>query len=406
MLKEYLNLPPGVYALCVGMFLNRVGTMVLPFLTKYLTESLGAPPDIATLGMTCFGAGAIGGALVGGHLADRYGRRIVMIAALGGGAGLLLVMSRITWLPGVFLAIFVFALVSELFRPALQAMIADMTPPEKRTHAFGLMYMAINLGFGIGPWLGGMLATRSYSLLFFAQSASSLVFLAVVLGWIPETLRRRGNDGAEGAEPNIGFGRALRHISQDGDFLLLCAGTFFVSMVYMQTMSSFPLFLSSKGLDTAAYGRIVAVNGLLIAGTQIFVTAIVARFDRCRVLVLAAMVTATGFGSYGGLAAEWEFKLAVAIWTLGEMMQSPLLSPLVSEIAPKQMRARYLGVISIAFSGANAIGAPLGGLLLRHAGGVALWITAAGVALLGSACYAAARRPVLRRIALAEGGAA
>lgn len=419
MLRTYLELPLVVHLLCLGMFLNRLGSFLLPFLTKFLKHRFGVGDEWASIGMTCFGIGAIFAALAGGHLADWKGRKPVLFGALALGAGVLLLIPQLNAVWQVLLVVFLYAVIGEQFRPALQAMIADLVEPAKRTHAFGLMYISINLGFGIGPLIGGMLAEKNFDYLFYGQALASLCFAIVVLAFVPETMRsrREAPAAAESAnpetpfapdatridaaqpEPHIGFLPALKQILRDYPFLLFCAGTFFISVVFMQMMSSFSLFLETKGFGTREYGRIIAVNGLVIAGAQIFVSAAVARFDPFRMLAIASMLTSLGFGLKMAATTEVAFMMTVVIWTFGEMMQSPLLAPVVSEVAPRALRARYLGLVTIAFSGANALGAPVGGWVLARLGGTALWAATAAVALLGGAFYWFSGRALRTRMA-------
>jgi MFS family permease len=399
MLKHYLELPREVYFLCLGMFLHRCGTVFMPFLTLYFTRELHTSIELATLSMTCFGFGAVCGGIVGGHLADRFGRKLTMLTALLGGALVLVALGSIRSVPLVMATIALYAFVADLFRPAVQAMIADLTEPAKRPYAFGLNYMAINLGFGVGPALGEWLIARSFSYLFYATACSTLVFFVFVLTLLPETLRSRVQASERAADSeSTGFLAALGFIARDRIFLAFCVGTFLISLVYLQGLSTFPIYLQSLPGEPRPYGHIILVNGLIIAFTQIFVTAAVVRFDRFRVLAVASFVTAIGFGLFGLCDTTWQFMLSVAVWTIGEMMQTPMLAPIISEIAPPELRARYMGVLSIAFTGANAFGAPLGGLLLQHAGGRTLWTSAFFVALLGGVCYWACRIPMRARM--------
>lgn len=401
MLKHYLDLPREVYFLCLGMFLTRCGTVFLPFLTLYFTRELHTSVELATLSMTCYGIGAIGGGIVGGHLADRFGRKTTMLTALFGSALVLVALGSIRSVPLVMATITLYAFVADLFRPAVQAMIADLTEPAKRPYAFGLNYMAINLGFGIGPALGEWLIARSFSYLFYATACSSLFFFLFVLVLLPESLRSRARTAEITTKSDTsGFLDALGLIARDRVFLAFCTGTFFISLVYLQGMSTFPIYLQSLPGEPRPYGNIILVNGLIIAFTQIFVTAAVVRFDRFHVLAVASLVTAIGFGLFGVADTTGQFMLAVAVWTLGEMMQTPMLAPIVSDIAPPELRARYMGVLSIAFTGANAFGAPLGGLMLQHAGGKALWTSAFVIALLGGVCYWLCRTPMRARLTL------
>ena len=151
MIKQYLNLPRAIHILCVGAFINRAGTFLVPFLTLYLQEDLELGIGFATRAMGAYGFGSIAAFLVGGHLADSMGRRTVMLISLFGAAAILLVFGSLRSPWAITLALVCFAMVAEMYRPAASAMIADLVPPDHRAHAFSLMYVSINLGApGVG----------------------------------------------------------------------------------------------------------------------------------------------------------------------------------------------------------------------------------------------------------------
>lgn len=407
MLHDYITLPRGVHLLCLGSLINRAGTMIVPFLAIYLHDALHVGPAFAPAAMGVFGLGSIGASFLGGQLADQIGRRAVMLFAMFGGATMLLLLSMVQT-PALFLVgLFVFALIGETYRPAASAMIADLTAPAQRSHAYALMYIAVNLGFAIGPLLGGYLAAYSFKWLFLGDAATSAAYGLIILFGIAETMGRAARD-PEAAPAAVGdpataanpavvpapqrvemvrFSTAMRHIAADRTFLLLLAAAFSVALLYMQSMSSFPIYLERLGFSPEQYGRIIAVNGLLIFLLQLPMTSWLKNRPRTRMLVISSVLTAIGFGLKSVATTELAFIGTVVIWTFGEMMQVPLLPPLVAELAPEKMRARYMGVFGMCFSGANTIGAPLGGLVLAQLGPKALWLGGAGLALLSGCFY-------------------
>jgi predicted MFS family arabinose efflux permease len=181
---------------------------------------------------------------------------------------------------------------------------------------------------------------------------------------------------------------------RDTTFLALCAASFCIALVYMQAMSTFPLYLNSLGFGPAQYGRIIALNGLLIVLGQLPLTNWMHGKHRGHLLITAAVLSALGFGLKSVAFSELTFIGTVVIWTLGEMMQFPHLPPIVTELAPENMRARYMGVFGMSFSGAGMIGAPLGGLVLSYAGPTALWLGGATLALIAAALYGTIRHRI------------
>ncbi len=406
MLRPYLQLPRTIHVLCLGTLVNRAGTFLVPFLTLYLTTSLGLGSAFATQAMGLYGLGGIVASLTGGTLADRIGRRTVMVTSMLGGAAVLLVFSRLTSPPAILAAVLVFSFLGEMYRPATQAMIADLTTPEQRPRAFGLMYLTVNLGMTISPIVGGFLAQRSFQWLFWGDAATSTLYAILLLAVVRETLPSR-RAAAAGAphEPHPPLGRVAGAIAANRVFLLFLLATFFVNMTYMQTHTTLPLYMKGLGLGPQQYGLIVAVNAAMIVCLQLPFTHFLLRFRREGILVVAAAFTAAGLGLTGLATSPWPLAGTVVVWTIGEMMMSPYLATVVADLAPQAMRGSFMGMLSFAYGGALMVGSPIGGAVLARFGAGPLWGGAFGSALLGAALYAAIG-PAVRRAHAAHAGAA
>lgn len=398
MLRQYLNLPRAVYVLCLGTFINRAGTLVLPFLTIYLGDQRGLGRQFATQAMGLYGAGAIVGSLAGGYLADRWGRRTVMLGALLGGAGLILLFGTLTSRWSILVTLLAFSTVAEMYRPAASAMISDLVGPERRPQAFGLMYVAINLGFSVGPVVAGYLAEEhSFSWLFVGDAVTTSVFAGIILFAIRETAPRdeivapagvgAGSAARVDAAASIGPARleAIRYMTRDTALVVFCSSLFCFALIFGQSMSTLPLHMRDLGIGSRGYGKIIALNGLLITVGQLPLTALLSRFNRAGVLAMGAAVTGVGFGLTHLAAVPWHFAMTVAVWTLGEMMQAPFVQSVVGDLAPTHLRARYFGVSSMAFSAGFMFGPPLGGMVLEHLGSKTLWLSCVVAGLVAAA---------------------
>jgi MFS family permease len=398
MLREYLALPRTVHILCLGTLINRAGSFVILFLTFYLQERLQLGGLFATQAIGVFGLGTLLAAIVGGQLADTIGRRTVILLSLLGSGGVLLFFAKLSNPWAILAFTLVFAFLVDMYRPAVSAMISDVVELERRPHAYGLMYIAINVGAAIAPLVGGLLATQAFEYLFWGDAATSVAYAVIIAIFVPETLGRSREAAAatdETSNPQSASA-AYGYIIRDATFVRFCFGTLFLSFIYMQAMSTFPLYLRELSFGPEVYGKIIALNGLLVVLFQVPMTHLVNRFNRAKVIVLAALVTGIGFGLNGLASTPTVFAVIVVVWTAGELMQSPLVPSIVSDLAPPALRARYFGLLSMCYSGGNLIAAPLGGWVLVRFGGAWLWTGCVLTGMLSAGFYLTTRRHLRR----------
>lgn len=400
MLRDYFSLPASVKILCMGSLINRAGSFVLIFLTIYASEQLGFGVTFATACMGVLGLGSMGGAMLGGQLSDQIGRRKVMLVSLFGGAGMLLLLGSIENRAGFMLTVGLFALVSDMYRPAATAMIADLVGPEKRSHAFALMYIAINLGFAIAPPLGGFLAEFSFQWLFWADAVTMLVYGVIIMRKIPETVPTQQSDEGE-LEPQAmtPFPEAIRRISRDVPFVLFCLSTLLIAIVFMQGMSTLPLHIRQSGFTNVQFGFLMSINGALIFLLQLPMTHWLSRFNAMTIVLLGGVLISIGFGLNSLHTSVFFIAMTVCVWTLGEILQAPFKQSIVTRLAPVDLRARYIGMFTLCYATALTIGAPIGGEVLSRFGPRVLWNGTFVIAMMAVVIYLLIHRSITARIA-------
>ena len=222
------SLPREVWLLCLATLVNRAGTMVLPFLTLYLTVSRELSPGTAGLALTVYGVSAIIIAPIAGRLSDRFGGLTIMKLSLVLSGSILFLFPFVKSITGIFILCGVWSMAGEAFRPPSMATIGEWGGPERRKAAFALNRLAINLGMSIGPVVGGFLAMRSFNLLFYVDGTTSLLagLLLVLLPWrtsmlsTHSTSQPAGSIGRGTREPRSLFKclkRSALHLFPGGD---------------------------------------------------------------------------------------------------------------------------------------------------------------------------------------------
>jgi MFS family permease len=343
------RLPRTVQILVAGTFINRLGSMIVPFLTLVLNREFGLTETETGLLVTAYGAGTIVAMLAGGHLTDRLGRRRTLLVSLVGGGGLAMAMGLAPSVRVFAPLLIAFAFFADLYRPASSAIVADLLPSADRALGFAALRMAINLGFGFGTLVGGMLADVSWRLLFWGDGGTTLLFGLLVYLRVPETQH-------EGAAPS---GPPAGHPMRDGVFVLVLLSTFVYCLAFFADFIVLPLTITgSAGYPARVFGAVISVNGFLIAALELTAVDWLRRFRRLRVAALGVLTTAAGLGVMG-LFMHWAgFLVAMVLVTLGEILTLPQQSAFVTDWAPPAARGRYLGTSSASW-GLGAAVAPV-----------------------------------------------
>jgi MFS family permease len=382
-------LPREVRVLITGTLVNRAGTFVQPFLVLYLTIERGFSASQAALVVAAAGFGGMFSQLLGGWCTDHIGRRTTLVAGLTLSAGALTCLGLARGTVAIMVAAALEGLFGDIYRPASQALIADVLPPEQRPYAFALTFWAVNLGFSIAAVSAGFVAGHGYWILFAVDAATSLAYAGVVLVGIRRDPPRAAHDG-DGAP---GFRTALRDVT----FLVLIGLTVLQAIAYFQCFLVLPLAVTAAGLGASTYGIVAATNGIVIVLLQPLAARLTERFDPSRLLAASLLVCGFGFWLMSFATTALAFILCTIVWTLGEIGAAGLLPAIVTDLAPASARGRYLGLFGTAF-GSAAFLAPLVGLPLYQAAG-ATWVWVMCFALFGVAALGnlALRGAVVRR---------
>lgn len=366
-IDSYAGLSREAWLLSLIMLVNRAGSMVLFFLTLYLTSKIGMSVAEAGQMLSLYGLGSMGGAFLGGWLTDRWGPMRVQRWSLLGSAVSLLVLGNMTEKLWIAVLLFVTAVIAESLRPANSTAMAQVCRPEHLARGYGLNRLAINLGVAIGPALGGFLARIDYQLLFVVDGITC--FIAGVLLWWLLELKPRSSEVEE--TPLTVADRLPWH---DRIYLWLLLLLLICGIVFSQLFNAWPIYLrEAYQLTEDRIGLLMAMNAILVVVIEMPLLHRLQGLMPLRVIAVGAMLLLAGFGLIPFGAGFAFAAFTVFIWSMGEILQFPMIASYVASRANSRTRGKYMGLFTFAFSTAFVIGPLLGTWLYDHVGEDALW---------------------------------
>ncbi|WP_067469949.1 MFS transporter [Actinomadura macra] len=375
-----------VWALTATHFVSRAGGVARSFLVLYLTQERGLAPTTAGAVVAAVGVGDIGSQLLGGWLGDRIGRRHTMLLGFLGTAVALVALGSAETLPAICAAALGVGLMAELFRPVGSAAVADL-PAQERVRAFGLLFWAANLGFTVSTVAAGALAQQGYGILFWINAGASVLAALIVWRHVPET---------RPSIPKATRQALLPALLRDPLMLAMVAIHVVYFTTFLQSFSTLPLIMAGDGYGPGMYAAVLALNGIVIVVVQPIAVRLLDGRDTASVLAVSMLLVGVG----GGLGAVVHNGAghagAISVWTLGQIGVSVMFGATFANLAPADLRGRYMGVASATWSLGAVLGPLLGTALLDHAGRTALW---AACSATGLALFTAQRAvaPALRR---------
>lgn len=371
-----------VWLLSAVMLINRSGTMVIPFLSVYLTQIMGYSLGQAGWVMSCFGAGSVLGSYIGGRLTDRIGFYQVQFWSLLLSGLAFIALGYVNSLPGICLMVFITSTIADAFRPANMSAVAAYSKPENRTRTLALLRLAINLGWAIGPAIGGLLAASvGYGLLFWADGLTCMAAALFFRFALPERQPPSSSREEGSGSPILAAGSAYRDRAYLGFlFLALLNG-----IAFMQLFGTLPVFFKQEiALDEGAIGRLMAMNGLLIAIIEMPLIFVVEKRFRIPQLVSIGTLLIGGsyllfniFGPVAGVALA-----CMILMTLGEMLSLPFLASMALNFTNDNNRGQYMALFAMMYSVAHIAAPNIGLQVADHFGFSTLWYLVMGFCLL------------------------
>lgn len=370
-----------IWILAFITFINRAGTMVLPFLSKYLKEDLHfSYSDVGWI-MVCFGIGSIIGSWLGGKLSDKIGFYKIMIFSLLTSGLMFFVIQFINSFVGLCVSMFAIMVVADMFRPAMFVSIGAYAKPENRTRALTLVRLAINLGFSAGPALGGLIIMNiGYRGLFWIDGATCII--AILIFWI-KVKEKKKSAFADKEHP----GEVLTHsVFKDKPFWIFLFTCLVSGILFFQVFTTIPLYHKEQfNLTEFQSGLLLTMNGLMVFFLEMPIVSYVERHKISKVKVVAT-------GSF--LMAVSLFLMIINTWagiviimmlfmTLGEMFAFPFSNSVALSRAPKGHEGKYMAIYTMSFSMAHILSSKSGMEIIEYYGYQMNWFVMGSLGLLG-----------------------
>ena len=363
------RLPRSAWLLFVGHFIIVFGQFVPFFLVLYLTHK-GYPPAQAGLAIAAMGVGGIPAAALGGYLSDRVGRRETLAAGALLSAGLTMVLAFASGLQMIVGLSFLVSVCGGIGHPAIGALLSDLVPPSERVVAVGVMRWFGNAGLSAGPVVAGFLADRSFLLGFILDAGTAATFGILAILFLPH--------GAPRFDHKRVRAEGIRAIASDRRFALFLVASVLCAAVYTQVNVTLPLWVHANGFDNAAYGFLVSLNAVVIIATELLVIALTRRWPVRPTIAVGIGIIGIGFGLTAAAHTIPVLALTVLVWTVGEMMWTPMSQTYVYNMAPPHLRGRYSAAYGLTWSLALILGSITGASVFAL-NPAAVWLVCAAV---------------------------
>lgn len=378
LINPYRGLSSEVWFLALTTLVNRAGAMVIPFLSLYLTRSLGFSMGQVGWIMTCYGLGSVVGVYLGGKLSDQFGYYKVMLWSLSTTGLVFLGLQYVESFYGFCLGIFILTLVADMFRPAIWVALNDYSKVENRRRSVTLIRLAINLGFSLGPALGGLIITFiSYKGLFWVDGISCLLAALIILRYLHQ------KSPVDTEEEKISK-RAFSPY-RDRQYLVFWLAMFLVGFTFMQYFSTIPLYYNQVlGLSEDNIGLMLAMNGFLIFLLEMPIVHSLenGRLEDLKIVIAGTFLLLLSFVVLN--LAPWVSVaiLGVVLMSFGEMLGFPFSNSYALDRSRRGSQGAYMALYSMSFSFAHILGPNTGLQFSEKYGFEATWYLMGGICLL------------------------
>jgi len=382
--NSFRGLSKEVWWLALITFINRAGTMVLPFLSLYLTQDLNLTYSQVGWIMTSFGIGSVIGTWIGGKLTDKIGFYKVMFRSLLTTGFMFIALQYVHTFEGFLVGIFLTMTVADMFRPAMFVSLKTYSKPENQTRSLTLIRLAINLGFSFGPFLGGIIITTlSYSGLFWIDGITCIAAI-----FLMKFVLKEKEFKADKSKVELENGAKLKSVYQDKPYWIFLFIIFLMGFMFLQLFTTMPLYYKEvHALSEVQIGLIMAVNGFLIFLLEMPLIHYIESklFNKMKIITWSLIMIALSFVILNATMWVGVLVIGMLLITVGEMLAFPFTNNFAMNRAPSGKEGRYLALYSMAFSFAHIFSAKTGMEIIDRFGYAVNWYFMGGLGLIAVA---------------------
>jgi MFS family permease len=387
-IRKYYDLPRPVYILFLARIINYTGNFIFPFLTLLLVTRLGYEENIAGIYVTIVSVTGGPGMLIGGKLADKYGRRtVILYCAIAIMAGFIIctILGSSPAVPFLLIPINIFISAQN---PAIQAMLIDITNRETRKNGFSLLYLGTNIGNSLGPLMVGFLFLNFTRLIFGISAFIHLIIIVFAILWIKETLpsHEKINDEHIDHNEKPEEGNVLTIFFRKTALLAFSIISLIFSFIYAQTTFALPLYLENIFGETGTklFGTLMTINMVLMIVITLFLIPLMRKIKPILNVFISGIIYAVGFGIIYYFTGFYLFIISTIIWTLGQIINVVYTNVYIADHSPITHRGRFSAMVPFIYMGGFALGPMLMGIFIKYRGIENAWVLIFFSALVGS----------------------
>ena len=391
--STYHEYPRQFWLVAFGVLLSSAGSsLIWPFQLIYISRTLTLPiSEVATL-ISISAATGLAASFLGGAIADRFGRKLIMFMAQAAHGLAYILMSHASTYIGFVIPMTIMGVAMPFYSIGSDAMMADIIPSEKRTAAFAILRMINNAGIAIGPAIGGFIVATSYSTAFYLAAVGMLTYSLLLLTTVHETLQHKPKPVITHKRESLGgYGRVLADRSFVGFVATITLGM--IAPLMMWTLLA--VYINKYyGIPEYLYSWMPITNALMCVFAQYPVTMFTRRLHAKTAITLGMLVYALGVGSVAIMTGFWGFWLSMVVMSMGELILVPTGSKYVADIAPEDLRGRYMSIYWLTWGVSRSVAPMVGGYLHDAIAPQASWWGGLAIGLVSTlGLFLLSRRP-------------